>query len=150
MVTRACLRYAREGQNVTQAGPKCHTSRAKMSHKGQNVTQSCYKGGYWRQSSSTDICVVSPCLLGLWRRGENEQIIWLKHVRYLLPLAKRVKASVQFQCIHFQWICDHNHVPVVVQKCKDTHHIFSSKGHFKCADEDDFINSLHYCTWNSF
>ena len=42
MVTRACLRYAREGQNVTQAGPKCHTSRAKMSHKGQNVTQSCY------------------------------------------------------------------------------------------------------------
>ena len=30
------------GQNVTQAGPKCHTSRAKMSHKGQNVTQSCY------------------------------------------------------------------------------------------------------------
>ena len=42
MVTRAYLRYAREGQNVTQAGPKCHTSRAKMSHKGQNVTQSCY------------------------------------------------------------------------------------------------------------
>ena len=42
MVTRACLRYAREGQNVTQAGPKCHTSRAKMSHKGQNVTKSCY------------------------------------------------------------------------------------------------------------
>ena len=42
MVTRACLRYAREGQNVTQAGPKCHTSRSKMSHKGQNVTQSCY------------------------------------------------------------------------------------------------------------
>ena len=42
MVTCACLRYAREGQNVTQAGPKCHTSRAKMSHKGQNVTQSCY------------------------------------------------------------------------------------------------------------
>ena len=42
MVTRACLRYAREGQNVTQAGPKCHTSRAEMSHKGQNVTQSCY------------------------------------------------------------------------------------------------------------
>ena len=41
-MTRACLRYAREGQNVTQAGPKCHTSRAKMSHKGQNVTQSCY------------------------------------------------------------------------------------------------------------
>ena len=23
-------------------GPKCHTSWAKMSHKGQNVTQSCY------------------------------------------------------------------------------------------------------------
>ena len=45
MVTRACLRYAREGQNVTQAGPKCHTSRAKMSHKGQNVTQSCYNIG---------------------------------------------------------------------------------------------------------
>ena len=42
MVTHACLRYAREGQNVTQAGPKSHTSRAKMSHKGQNVTQSCY------------------------------------------------------------------------------------------------------------
>ena len=42
MVTRAWLRYAREGQNVTQAGPKCHTSRAKMSHKSQNVTQSCY------------------------------------------------------------------------------------------------------------
>ena len=41
-MTRACLRYAREGQNVTQAGPKCHTSRAEMSHKGQNVTQSCY------------------------------------------------------------------------------------------------------------
>ena len=46
MVTRACLRYAREGQNVTQAGPKCHTSRAKMSHKGQNVTQSCYNYCY--------------------------------------------------------------------------------------------------------
>ena len=42
MVTRACLRYAQEGQNVAQAGPKCHTSRVKMSHKGQNVTQSCY------------------------------------------------------------------------------------------------------------
>ena len=25
--------------------PKCHTSRAKMSHKGQNVTQSCYNKG---------------------------------------------------------------------------------------------------------
>ena len=47
MVTRACLRYAREGQNVTQAGPKCHTSRAKMSHKGQNVTQSCYNYQYY-------------------------------------------------------------------------------------------------------
>ena len=46
MVTRACLRYAREGQNVTQAGPKCHTSRAKMSHKGQIVTQSCYNTRY--------------------------------------------------------------------------------------------------------
>ena len=46
MVTRACLRYAREGQNVTQAGPKCPTSRAKMSHKGQNVTQSCYNEYY--------------------------------------------------------------------------------------------------------
>ena len=42
MVTRTCLRYAWEGQNVTQAGPKCHTSRAKMSHKGQNFTQSRY------------------------------------------------------------------------------------------------------------
>ena len=50
MVTRACLRYAREGQNVTQAGPKCHTSRAKMSHKGQNVTQSCYNVWPWQVS----------------------------------------------------------------------------------------------------
>ena len=50
MVTRACLRYAREGQNVTQAGPKCHTSRAKMSHKGQNVTQSCYNSGHYTAS----------------------------------------------------------------------------------------------------
>ena len=52
MVTRACLRYAREGQNVTQAGPKSHTSRAKMSHKGQNVTQSCYNLSH---------CIEWPC-----------------------------------------------------------------------------------------
>ena len=61
MVTRACLRYAREGQNVTQAGPKCHTSRAKMSHKGQNVTQSCYNEQHctYRQTSDKPRTLVS-------------------------------------------------------------------------------------------
>ena len=32
---------------VPSPGPKCHTSRAKMSHKGQNVTQSCYNKPQW-------------------------------------------------------------------------------------------------------
>ena len=57
MVTRACLRYAREGQNVTQAGPKCHTSRAKMSHKGQNVTQPCYNDG---------LCIIRSGVVIIW------------------------------------------------------------------------------------
>ena len=63
MVTRACLRYAREGQNVTQAGPKCHTSRAKMSHKGQNVTQSCYNGLHdpWKFLPYSEGHWQSPC-----------------------------------------------------------------------------------------
>ena len=59
MVTRACLRYAREGQNVTQAGPKCHTSRAKMSHKGQNVTQSCYNMSYRETRDRSSVVLLS-------------------------------------------------------------------------------------------
>ena len=63
MVTRACLRYAREGQNVTQAGPKCHTSRAKMSHShviiGAEQATSHYLKHCWH-IVLTRICVTRP------------------------------------------------------------------------------------------
>ena len=73
-MTRACLCYAREVQNVTQAGPKSHTSRAKMSHKGQNVTQSCYNASSGVAVRATTprlfifsvyfVCERSPSLVG--------------------------------------------------------------------------------------
>ena len=78
MVTRACLRYAREGQNVTQAGPKCHTSRAKMSHKGQNITQSCYN--WWHDMLNHEVdhnlkwwCSANVCIF--WFRLAEGAVI---------------------------------------------------------------------------
>ena len=74
-MTRACLRYAREGQNVTQAGPKCHTSKAKMSHKGQNVTQSCYN--------------LAPYPRGDFQLGSKARLVFsFNHVLYFPAICK--------------------------------------------------------------
>ena len=49
-------------------GPKCHTSRAEMSHKGQNVTQSCYNlKFYMRIGGSTADTVI------IWGRGNHSK-----------------------------------------------------------------------------
>ena len=90
MVTRACLRYAREGQNVTQAGPKCHTSRAKMSHKGQNVTQSCYN------------CTSRPWQAS-WSKTVQQQDIYLAVV-LIWSVIMKVVPMFSNECI-FHWFC---------------------------------------------
>ena len=82
MVTHACLRYAREGQNVTQAGPKCHTSRAKMSHKGQNVTQSCYNDVIMTSQITSLTIVYSTVYSGAEQR-EHQSSASLAFVRGL-------------------------------------------------------------------